>query len=92
MENLLAMPITPFEIMLGKMLPYFLVGAVQVGADPARRASCSVCRLSAIWRCWLLLTRAVHRCQLSLGYTFSTLAQLQMQAVQCRFLFFLPSS
>ena len=30
MENLLAMPATPLEIMLGKVLPYLVVGAVQV--------------------------------------------------------------
>ena len=30
MENLLAMPASPVEIMLGKVLPYLVVGAVQV--------------------------------------------------------------
>jgi ABC-2 type transport system permease protein len=43
MENLLAMPATGLEIMLGKVLPYLVVGAVQVVVVLVRRGSCSRC-------------------------------------------------
>jgi ABC-2 type transport system permease protein len=55
MESLLAMPITPVEIMLGKIIPYIIVGFV------------------------------------SIGYTFSTVAQNQLQAMQMSMMFFLPN-
>ncbi len=52
MESLLAMPITPIEIMLGKIVPYVIVGFVQAGADHRARASaCSACRSSAACCC-----------------------------------------
>ena len=51
MENLLAMPASRLEIMLGKVLPFFVVGAVQVDGDPQRGAaivSCAVRRRSVV--------------------------------------------
>jgi ABC-2 type transport system permease protein len=44
MENLLAMPVRPLEIMVGKLVPYILVAYVQVTVILAARASCSTCR------------------------------------------------
>jgi ABC-2 type transport system permease protein len=46
MENLLAMPASPMEIMLGKVLPYLVVGAVQVLVVLVAAKRCSACRLS----------------------------------------------
>ena len=39
MENLLATPVRPLEVMIGKIVPYIVVGYVQVARDPARGAA-----------------------------------------------------
>ncbi|HEY5818498.1 MAG TPA: ABC transporter permease [Mesorhizobium sp.] len=91
MENLLAMPASPFEIMLGKVLPYVLVGAVQVtvvlslakGLFGVPFVGGLPLLLSAI----LVFVLAL----VLLGYTISTVARTQMQALQLTFFFFLPS-
>jgi ABC-2 type transport system permease protein len=77
MENLLAMPASPVEIMLGKVLPYLVVGAVQV-----------VVVLAAAK---LLFSVPFVGSLTLLGYTISTVARTQMQAMQLTFFFFLPS-
>ncbi len=51
MESLLAMPITPLEIMLGKIAPYVLVGFMQATLIIVAGMSCSTCRSSAMSRC-----------------------------------------
>ena len=91
MENLLALPATGLEIMLGKILPYLLIGAVQVlvvlgfakAVFSVPFAGSLVLLLSAI----LIFVLAL----VQLGYTFSTIARTQMQAMQLTFFFFLPS-
>lgn len=91
MENLLAMPASPIEIMLGKVLPYLVVGAVQVGVVLV--ASKLLFGVPFIGSLPLLLA-AVLIFVLSLvllGYTISTFARTQMQAMQLTFFFFLPS-
>ena len=91
MENLLAMPVSPFEIMLGKILPYLAVGAVQVSVVlVAAKLIFGVPFMGAM----PLLLGAVLVFVLSLvllGYTISTIARSQMQAMQLTFFFFLPS-
>ena len=52
MESLLAMPITPVEIMLGKIVPYVMVGFVQAALIIGVGWRCSACRSSAACRCW----------------------------------------
>ena len=92
MENLLAMPANGVEIMLGKVLPYFIVGGVQVAVIlTPRRKSCSMCRSSAISSMLLAGVLVFVLAMVLLGYTFSTLARSQMQAMQLTFFFFLPS-
>lgn len=91
MENLLAMPATPLEIMLGKVLPYFVVGAVQVAV--VLSAASLLFAIPFVGDMWLLLL-AVFVFVLALvllGYTISTVARTQMQALQLTFFFFLPS-
>ena len=91
MENLLAMPATPFEIMLGKILPYLGVGAVQVlvilGAAKA------VFHVPFIGSLPLLLAGIMLfiAVLVLIGYTISTIAGSQMQAMQMSFFVFLPS-
>jgi ABC-2 type transport system permease protein len=91
MENLLAMPLNGFEIMAGKVLPYFIVGAVQVAVIlSAARLLFHVPfvgRLSMLLGGVLVFVMALAL----LGYTFSTLARNQMQAMQLTFFFLLPS-
>ncbi|CAN7386267.1 ABC transporter permease [Rhizobium sp. LjRoot30] len=91
MENLLSMPIKPIEIMLGKIAPYVLIGLLQavliiaagfwvfgvpIAGDPASLA---------------LLTGLFVLANLSIGYTFSTIASNQLQAMQMAMMFFLPN-
>jgi ABC-2 type transport system permease protein len=91
MENLLAMPASPFEIMLGKVLPYLVVGAVQVVVV------LSTARLlfgvPFVGDPGLLLAAilAFVLALVLLGYFISTIARTQMQALQLTFFFFLPS-
>ena len=91
MENLLATPVRPAEVMLGKLTPYILVGYVQVGLIllaarflfrvPMRG---SVPLLLGVMFVFILAN-------LAMGITFSTLARNQLQAVQMAFFFFLPN-
>ena len=91
MENLLAMPVTPAEVMLGKVLPYFGVGAVQV------LVVLSVARLVfhvPFLGSLPLLLAGVGLFVMALvlmGYLISTVARTQMQAMQLTFFYFLPS-
>jgi ABC-2 type transport system permease protein len=91
MESLLAMPITPFEIMLGKIAPYVLVGFLQaaliVGAGALMFGVPIVGNLVLL----AVLTTLFVATNLSFGYTFSTLAQNQLQAMQMSIMFFLPN-
>ena len=91
MENLLAMPSSPLEIMLGKVLPYLVVGAVQVLVVlAAAKLMFSVPFVGSLW----LLLAAILVFVLALvllGYSISTLARTQMQALQLTVFFFLPS-
>jgi ABC-2 type transport system permease protein len=91
MENLLAMPANGAEIMLGKVLPFFIVGAVQVAVIlVAARALFDVPFIGGLT---LLLSGVLIFvfALVLLGYTLSTLARTQMQAMQLTFFFFLPS-
>lgn len=91
MENLLAMPASPLEIMLGKVIPYLLVGAVQVFVIlAAARFLFGVPFVGSLALLFLGITIYVLALVL-LGYTFSTIARSQMQAMQLTFFFFLPS-
>jgi len=91
MESLLAMPITPLEIMLGKIAPYVLVGFLQaaliLAAGVAMFGVPIVGNLTAL----AALTTLFIATNLAWGYTFSTLAQNQLQAVQMSMMFFLPN-
>jgi ABC-2 type transport system permease protein len=91
MESLLAMPIRPVEIMLGKIAPYLIVGGVQMTIILV--AARLLFGIPVIGSLWLLigLTLLFILANLSIGYTFSTVAQNQLQAMQMSFFFFLPN-
>ncbi len=91
MENLLAMPASPLEIMLGKVLPYLVVGAVQVLVVlSAAKLLFSVPFVGSLPLLLGAILVFVFGLVL-LGYTISTMARTQMQALQLTFFFFLPS-
>ncbi|MBP7531947.1 MAG: ABC transporter permease [Ottowia sp.] len=91
MENLLATPVRPIEVMIGKILPYVVIGYVQL--------------LVILGAAWLLFSVPMVGsfallvamigvfivANLAVGFTFSTLARNQLQAVQMTLFFFLPS-
>jgi ABC-2 type transport system permease protein len=91
MENLLSMPITPLEIMLGKITPYVVIGFVQ--AATIVLAAMLLFDVPIVGNVMLLagLTTLFIATNLSVGYTFSTLAQNQLQAVQMAMMYFLPN-
>lgn len=91
MENLLVMPLRPVEVMLGKIAPYVLVGYIQVALI-----------LTGAWIIFsvpmegsltLLLAASVLfiATNLAVGFTFSTIARNQLQAMQMGFFYFLPN-
>ena len=91
MENLLATPVRPLEVMLGKIVPYILIGYVQVVVILLAAEFLfgvpmvgSLSLLSAV----IVLFIATN---LAIGFTFSTLAKSQMQAMQMTMFFSLPS-
>ncbi|MEP9396719.1 ABC transporter permease [Mesorhizobium sp. KR2-14] len=91
MENLLAMPASPAEIMLGKVLPYLVVGAVQMVVVLV--AAKLLFGVPFIGSLTLLLSSVLIfvLALVLLGYTISTVSRTQMQAMQLTFFFFLPS-
>jgi ABC-2 type transport system permease protein len=91
MENLLATPATVLEVMTGKIVPYILIGLLQVTIvlvlarllfSVPIQGSVTVLYLS------VLLFIAAN---LMLGLTISSVARNQLQAMQMTFFFFLPS-
>src|SRR5436309_13001944 len=91
MENLLSMPITPFEIMLGKIIPYIIVGFVQAALIIGIGIGLFGVPLLGSLLLMALLTTLFITTNLSIGYTFSTVAQNQLQAMQMSMMFFLPN-
>jgi ABC-2 type transport system permease protein len=91
MENLLATPVQPLEVMAGKILPYVVVGLVQMAIIlGAARLLFDVPMLGSL----TLLLGALMlyiAALLALGFAFSTVARNQLQAMQMTFFFFLPS-
>ncbi|RWB26239.1 MAG: ABC transporter permease [Mesorhizobium sp.] len=91
MENLLAMPSSPLEIMLGKVLPYLAVGAVQVVVVLAAAKLLFAIPFTGSMSLLLTAVLIFVLALVLLGYTISTMARTQMQALQLTFFFFLPS-
>lgn len=91
MENLLAMPIRPVEVMLGKIAPYILVGALQFALILAAARLLFDVPVEGSAVLLIAFTTLFIVANLSVGYTFSTVAQTQLQAMQMAVLFFLPS-
>ncbi|MBL8277695.1 MAG: ABC transporter permease [Pelomonas sp.] len=91
MENLLATPVRPIEVMVGKILPYVVLGYVQLGVILG--AAFVLFDVPMVGSVPLLLAMigVFMLANLGVGFTFSTLARNQLQALQLTFFFFLPS-
>jgi len=91
MESLLSMPISPVEIMLGKIVPYVMVGFAQ--ATLIISIGVLLFGVPVIGNLAVLaaLSTLFIATNLSIGYTFSTVAQNQLQAMQMTIMFFLPN-
>lgn len=91
MESLLSMPIKPVEVMFGKIIPYVLVGFVQATLIIAIGVFLFGVPILGSLTMLAVLSTLFITTNLSIGYTFSTIAQNQLQAMQMSIMFFLPS-
>jgi ABC-2 type transport system permease protein len=91
MENLLATPVRPIEVMVGKIAPFIIVGYTQVTLILV--AAKLIFGVPIVGSLFLLSVALIVfiAANLSVGFTFSTIARNQLQAVQMTFFFFLPS-
>jgi ABC-2 type transport system permease protein len=91
MENLLSMPTRPFEVMAGKILPFIVVGYVQVALIYVAGRVLFHVPMEGDFAPLLVAALVFITANLAMGITFSTAAANQLQAVQMSFFFFLPS-
>ena len=91
MENLLATPVRPLEVMVGKILPYVMIGYIQLGVIMGMAWALFDVPMLGSLPLLLALIGVFMLANLGVGFTFSTLAANQLQAMQMTFFFFLPS-
>ena len=91
MENLLSMPTRPSEVLIGKIVPYIVVGYIQVGVILLAAYFLFHVPMQGSILLLLLAALVFIAANLALGITFSTIAKNQLQAVQMTFFVFLPS-
>jgi ABC-2 type transport system permease protein len=91
MESLLSMPIKPIEVMFGKIVPYVLVGFIQAALIIGIGVLLFGVPILGNVLMLALLSTLFITTNLSIGYTFSTIVQNQLQAMQLSMMFFLPS-
>jgi ABC-2 type transport system permease protein len=91
MEPLLAMPVKPLEVMIGKIAPYVLVGFVQIGVILVTGVALFGVPVEGSVHLLLACSLLFIIANLTVGVMFSTLARTQLQAMQMGFFFFLPS-
>jgi ABC-2 type transport system permease protein len=91
MENLLATPVLPIEVMTGKIVPYVFIGLIQASIILAAARFVFhvpfIGGIGAIYLSALLFIAA----NLTVGITLSSLAQNQLQAMQLAVFYFLPN-
>ncbi len=91
MENLLSTPVRPGEVMIGKIIPYILVGYLQTAVILVAARYLFEVPLVGSLPLLLAVSLLFIAANLGVGLTFSTLARNQLQAMQMAFFFFLPS-
>ena len=91
MENLLATPVRPGEVMVGKILPYVVIGYIQLGVVMLAAFFLFEVPMVGSFALLMAMIGVFIVANLGVGFTFSTIARNQLQAVQMTFFFFLPS-
>ena len=91
MENLLAMPVRPIEVMAGKIAPYIFIGGMQVAVVLAAARLLFGVPFEGSFAMFAVATLLFITVNLAIGFTFSTIAQNQLQAMQMSFFFLMPS-
>jgi ABC-2 type transport system permease protein len=91
MENLLAMPVRPIEVMLAKIVPYIVIGYAQVVLIVLLAATVFGVPVRGSIPLLSLALGLFIASNLALGVTFSTVARNQMQAIQMAQFMLLPS-
>jgi ABC-2 type transport system permease protein len=91
MENLLAMPVKPFEVMAGKIAPYIVIGGVQVTVVLVASKLLFGVPFAGSFLLFAVATLLFITVNLAIGFAFSTIAQNQLQAMQMSFFFLMPS-
>lgn len=91
METLLATPLRPLEVMVGKLTPFVLVGIIQAAVIMTMARLLFGVPMEGGWAALILGLLLFIIGSLSLGFLISTLARNQLQAMQMSFFYFLPS-
>ena len=91
MENLLATPVRPLEVMIGKIAPYVVIGYIQLGVILLAAWALFEVPMVGSFSLLMAMIGVFMLANLAVGFTFSTLARNQLQALQMTFFFFLPS-
>ncbi len=91
MENLLATPVRPLEVMVGKIVPYVVIGYVQLAVILLVARALFKVPMVGSFTLLMAMIGVFILASLAVGFAFSTLAKNQLQAVQMTFFFFLPS-
>lgn len=91
MENLLSMPTRPTEVLLGKIIPYILVGYIQIALILLTARFLFYVPMMGNIGLLLVVALIFIAANLAMGIMFSTIAKNQLQAMQMAFFVFLPS-
>ncbi len=91
MENLLSMPTRPSEVLIGKIIPYILIGYIQVTVILVAAHFLFHVPMYGSIPLLLVVALVFIAANLAMGITFSTVAKNQLQAMQMTFFVFLPS-
>jgi ABC-2 type transport system permease protein len=90
-ENLLSTPALPIEVMTGKIVPYIMIGLIQVSLIIAAALALFEVPMQGSALLLYFVVLLFIAANLTLGITFSSIARNQLQAMQMTFFFFLPS-
>ncbi|MDR3156083.1 MAG: ABC transporter permease [Holosporaceae bacterium] len=91
MENMLAMPVKPMEVMLGKIIPHIIIGYIQAAIIVAAAKFLFTIPLAGSSFLLAIAMMMFIICNLALGLAVSTIAKNQMQSLQIAMFIFLPS-
>ena len=91
METLLATPLRPVEVMIGKLTPFVLVGIIQATVIITMARLLFGVPMAGGWAALILGLFLFIIGSLALGFLVSTIARNQLQAMQMSFFYFLPS-